>query len=193
MTTALTILTVCTGNLCRSPFAEAALRAGLSPSFSVASAGTFAVDGDPAPQQAIDVATARGLDLSTHRARYLTSPLVVGADLVLAMGREHRRAAVEHSPAAIRRAFTILEFARLTDSLGDDEFREAVAGATSPAESLAAILRLVASQRGALAPVDPARDDVVDPYGRGDAIYAQMAASLDPAVASVVRALSFVG
>ncbi|HEU5171205.1 MAG TPA: low molecular weight protein arginine phosphatase [Gemmatimonadales bacterium] len=85
------ILLVCTGNTCRSPVAEALLRAALSTrsSLSVASAGTGAWEGAPVSEGAYLVGLEHGLDLSGHRARMLTRDLVAAADLVLTMSRHH--------------------------------------------------------------------------------------------------------
>jgi len=88
------ILLVCTGNICRSPLAEALLRRDLKargfPEIDVGSAGTGAWDGAPASEGAYLVGLERGLDLSAHRARLLTRELVESADLVLTMARHHR-------------------------------------------------------------------------------------------------------
>src|SRR5712664_4210391 len=88
------ILLVCTGNICRSPLAEALLRRTLEQrgvdGVSVTSAGTGAWDGAPASEGAYLVGLERGLDLSGHRARLLTRELVEQADLILTMARHHR-------------------------------------------------------------------------------------------------------
>ena len=70
------VLFVCAGNLCRSPFAEGLARQlaaerGLDVEF--ASAGEIALDGDPCPPEAVAVAKEYGVDLSSHRARRLTT------------------------------------------------------------------------------------------------------------------------
>ncbi len=62
---------------------------------TVSSAGTGALDGTPASEGAYLVSLERGLDLSSHRARYLTPTLVREADLVLTMSRSHKRLAEE--------------------------------------------------------------------------------------------------
>jgi protein-tyrosine-phosphatase len=70
------VLFVCAGNICRSPFAEGLARRlaaerGLDVEF--ASAGEIALDGDRCPPDAIAAAKEFGVDLSSHRARRLTT------------------------------------------------------------------------------------------------------------------------
>lgn len=88
-----TILFVCTGNICRSPMAEAFLkrilaREGLATEYGVRSAGVWAVDGRPANPDTVRVMARRGIDLSAHRAHTLTRADVEEADLILAVASE---------------------------------------------------------------------------------------------------------
>lgn len=88
-----TVLFVCTGNICRSPLAEALLKRALADrglNVTVTSAGTGAWDGAPASEGAYLVGLECGLDLSGHRARLLSRELVEQADLILTMARHHR-------------------------------------------------------------------------------------------------------
>ena len=93
------LLFVCTGNTCRSPMAEAIARAELArrgwQHVDVRSAGTGAVPGTGASDEAVSVARERGIDLSLHAARPLSSALLDWADLVLAMGPSHMLALID--------------------------------------------------------------------------------------------------
>ncbi len=87
------VLFVCTGNICRSPMAEAMARRLLDEwgrsDIEVASAGTAAAVGSPASEGAYLVGMEKGLDLSQHAASQITPEIVAGADLVLGMSPSH--------------------------------------------------------------------------------------------------------
>ncbi|TVP44901.1 MAG: hypothetical protein EA350_10555 [Gemmatimonadales bacterium] len=85
------VLFICLGNICRSPYAEYRLRAlGLAPGSRVTSAG-FILPGRPSPENAQEVSKSRGLDMTDHRSRVIT-PLMLGEhDLVVAMTTEQVR------------------------------------------------------------------------------------------------------
>ena len=84
------ILLVCTGNICRSPMAEAVLRERLgSEETRVSSAGTAALIGYPADPLAVEVARRFGFDLSQHRGRQASSQVLLAADLVLVATQAH--------------------------------------------------------------------------------------------------------
>ena len=89
------VLFVCTGNTCRSPLAEAFTRRGArlrGLELTVASAGTFAVEGTPATGHALRAAARRGTDLSMHRSRLLSAESLAGVDMVVGMSPSHVQA-----------------------------------------------------------------------------------------------------
>jgi protein-tyrosine-phosphatase len=94
----MTVLFVCTGNICRSPMAAAILRHLLAErgveNLDVRSAGTAPWDGAPASEGSYLVALEHGLDLSSHRSRQLTTDIVADADLILGMSPSHVERAV---------------------------------------------------------------------------------------------------
>jgi len=92
------ILFVCTGNICRSPFAEAAARQLTGD--EVASAGTIAITGAPASRTGIAVAAELGVDMTSHRAGDLTPSLIASADLIFGMAEEHVAAVLAIDPGA---------------------------------------------------------------------------------------------
>ena len=89
------ILFVCTGNTCRSPMAEGALRSLLKKTHAgkveVASSGTAAAAGFPATMYAIEASKIWDIDISRHLSRPLTSTLIEKADLIIAMTADHYR------------------------------------------------------------------------------------------------------
>lgn len=91
------VLFVCTGNICRSPTAEGAFRhlleaAGLAEVVMADSAGTQGYHiGDPPDERSVAAAKARGIDISSLRARRVREAEFDAFDLILAMDREHLR------------------------------------------------------------------------------------------------------
>ena len=87
------ILFVCTGNTCRSPMAEGALRSLLDnerPGESeVISAGTMGASGYPATMYAVEAAKTRGADISSHQSQPLTLQLIANVDLIIGMTTNH--------------------------------------------------------------------------------------------------------
>lgn len=94
-------LFVCTGNICRSPFAEvAARRLGAGSDLEFASAGTIARPANPATTGGIRAAADLGFDLNGHRATHLTPAVIAGADRVFGMEEEHIDAVLDLEPTA---------------------------------------------------------------------------------------------
>lgn len=188
------ILTVCTGNICRSPMAEQLLRARLhgATDLSIESAGTMALVGSPMDETAARLATEEGsTDADGHIARELTPDSIRQADLIFAMARDHRKAIVESVPRAVQKTFTIREFARIVTSIDRAELGVILdqAGPDSTSQFESAI-EFIAGERGMVRPEEPDDDDVIDPYRRDSETYRL---STDQLVPAVDVAAAFIG
>ena len=84
------IILICTGNICRSPIAEALLRDRLpGTDIQVFSAGTAAMLNCPADPLSQLVMQENGYDISTHRAQQATPLLLTSMDLILTLDQTH--------------------------------------------------------------------------------------------------------
>lgn len=203
------VLMVCTGNICRSPMAErlalarltrlteqAGLSGAAEPVVRVSSAGVRAWAGEPMDPHAAIVLAERGADCVGFRARPVTSTMVERADLVLCATRAHRAEVVTLAPRAVRRAFTLREFARLTETI-EPEHIDAMAATISardPYECFRAVgnafVVTAASRRGMAPPALPEDDDLVDPLGCGLDAFRACAEGIEAALKPSIRLLA---
>lgn len=186
-----TLLTVCTGNICRSPLAQLVLSSGLAdlPGVRVHSAGIAALEGVGMPEPALRLAETHGFDGRAHRGQQVTASLLGDADLILAMSREHRRAIVTLAPASVRRTFTIRELANLIP-VAEAQLDDSATTSDDMDAALTEAVVLAARLRGTVPPVaDPEDLDVIDPYQRSEATYRRAYDELAPAAERVVAFL----
>ncbi|MBW4096191.1 MAG: low molecular weight phosphatase family protein [Acidobacteria bacterium] len=187
------LVTVCTGNICRSPFSERMLHAELnavSPGmFSVSSAGTHALVGSVMEPESATLLAGLGGSSEGFVSRQLTAGILGQADLVLALTREHRGAVVRTSPRLLKRAYTLREMARLArairrhhpDALPYGDSAEQVQA------RWAQLGPLLASKRGMYRAEDPADDDVIDPFRRDHRAHELMVEQILPAVEEIAH------
>lgn len=107
------VLFVCTANICRSPMAEALwrIRVDSSPGWRIESAGTWAMEGQPAAAKVHLVLQPRGLDVSAHRSRQVSADLLRSFNLILTMERGHKEALKAEFPEVANRVFLLSEMA----------------------------------------------------------------------------------
>jgi low molecular weight protein-tyrosine phosphatase len=171
------VLFVCTGNICRSPTAEALARRELARypgvALRISSAGSHALEGNPAASRSMLAAATRGASLERHFARDLTRRRVRAADLVLCMAAEHRPFVLSYDRSAARRTFLLATFARAAIQW---EWL-----AKSPAELVALAAEHARELDG---------DDIEDPLGHPAEAYAACAERLDILITPVIAALA---
>ena len=117
-----TILFICTGNVCRSPMAEALFRRATTGrgDFRVLSAGLGALDGQPPTQHSVTAMCELGVDISAQRSRALTASLLQQADYVFGMTHCHVDTIALLYPAAAEKTFLLREFDESLDSFEKD-------------------------------------------------------------------------
>lgn len=106
------ILAVCTGNICRSPMAEGILRMlfQANPSMTVSSAGTHAIDGNPATEFSVLASMERGVDITGHRARPLAGVLIRDSDIILCMEPSHVEWVLSLDSSVYERVYNLADF-----------------------------------------------------------------------------------
>jgi protein-tyrosine phosphatase len=174
------ILAVCTGNVCRSPAVERLLASKLGPTVSVSSAGTHALVGHPISEPMAALLRDSGVEPDSFQARRLSEQMLKDADLVLTMTRPQRGLVVELWPAAVRRAFTLREFARLLSWIDPSALP-----AGTPADRLRAAIPLAVAERGGERK-PAAEDDVTDPFRLSNAVYADSFAQIRSTIDRII-------
>lgn len=185
MTGTFTVLVVCVGNVCRSPLAERVLRMRFcellpddEPAFEASSAGVAAMVGSSMNESAAAELRRIGGDPDGFVSRDLDEHMVAGADLVLTATRQLRSRVLADVPRALRKTFTLTEFAALVSpgsGLGE-----------TPPEATSLV-----KQAGALrSAVTVAAYDVEDPMGQSQACHREVAELIERSCTVIARALA---
>jgi protein-tyrosine-phosphatase len=168
----LSVLFVCTANICRSPVMELLARemAGEGATVTFASAGTHGYDDHPI-NEAMAVTLTPGVG-GEFRSRRLTPEVLADADLVLTAESLHRTHILEEQPQLHRKVFTLGQFAATIAQI--------------PGLTGRALIDEAGARR---APARPA-DDVSDPYRRGAAASERATGTITAMLGAIVPRLA---
>jgi protein-tyrosine phosphatase len=132
------VLFVCTGNLFRSPIAEACFRrylqrSGAPKEWVTGSAGTWTRTGVAPDPRTVLEAQRLGLDIRAHRSRLINAELLSRYDLVLVMEAGQKEALQVEFPHLHDRVFLLSE---VVDGISYDIPDPAEAGHTGTEENI---------------------------------------------------------
>lgn len=119
-----TILFVCTGNTCRSPMAQAIAQKYVNEqepqgiTTRISSAGVAAGDGYPATDEAVQVLSVMGIELSGHRSTPLTLGMIDHAEIIYTMTPSHAQAVMTMAPNSVHKVFVLDEHQGVPDPIG---------------------------------------------------------------------------
>lgn len=103
------LLFVCLGNICRSPYAEYAFRSRSDGSVRAGSAG-FILPGRNPPDHALEAAAARGIHTGTHCSEVVTDDRARQADAVFIFDRFNARRLKREASVPSDRVFWLGDF-----------------------------------------------------------------------------------
>jgi protein-tyrosine-phosphatase len=133
--------------------------AGLTDSVEVSSAGLHAADiagTGEVPPEVVEVMADYGIDMTGHRSRALTRPMLEEADLIVGMTRRHVQEAVLLDPPSWPKAFMLKELVR----------RGAMTGPRRPDQGIRSWIDHAHGDRTRASLAHrSAADEIPDPYG----------------------------
>lgn len=114
MSRSVRIVTICSGNICRSPMAEGILKRKLQDRnipAAIISAGTLGLVGHRAAEHARAVMQLWGFPIDEHRSQKISVPLLRMADYLIIMAPIHERAILQLDPTLKNRIVRLWEYA----------------------------------------------------------------------------------
>lgn len=139
---------VCTGNTCRSPMAEAILRAKKWPDVAVKSAGIYAVNGGAMSANAQAVLDAANIE-HQHVSKPVTKEDLEWADVILTMTHAHKQAILQNFGDVQYKLFTLKEYTTVTDGDVSDPYGGTVQTYQKTFEQLQQLIGQISLEGGA--------------------------------------------
>jgi protein-tyrosine-phosphatase len=181
------VLFVCTGNICRSAAADRLLTAWTDGgSVEVRSAGTRATQSRPMHPYTEAALADHRVETRGFASRRLTEQDLDWSDLVLTMTAQHREEVVALSPRALRKTFTLLEAAALSEVLPSDRLESAASAADPPAAFVEMLVEARALARQRARPVD---EGVPDPIQESAEFHAEVVGTIAAALSPLADVL----
>jgi protein-tyrosine phosphatase len=131
MSAPVTVLVVCTANICRSPMGAGLLQHALAAqpeplrSIRVISAGVAARQGERVSENSIIALRKAGIDISRHTSQSLTDEMIAQAFAVLCMTESHRAMIRFHTDQPPQNLYLFREF---MPQQGDKEIMDPFGG-----------------------------------------------------------------
>ena len=105
---------ICTGNTCRSPMAEAILKAKNYENINVRSAGIYAYEGNGMSRNAEEILLQKDI-FQSHQSSQFTKSDAQWADLILTMTAAHKEMVINLVEEAKHKTFTLKEYVAMGD------------------------------------------------------------------------------
>ena len=179
-----TVMTVCTGNICRSPMGELLFRTYTQgTSLEVGSAGTHSLAGhsiDPSSKALMD---AVGINSSQFRSTQLTQDIADNSDLILCFEPEQRHNIVVIAPTALPYTFTLTDFSNMCAYCAQHNM---ITGVTIQER-----LQSVIDQSMQIRPMLPPSATIPDPYRKNFEAFRSAARATNDAIRNILRSISY--
>lgn len=179
--TGYTFMTVCTGNICRSPLAEQLFESRLGAPYRFLSSGLHAVPG--APMDSLSAAESKKLGGTPQGiSTQISEDLVAQSDLILTMTQAQRDSVASRFPSALKKSYSIGEFAKIVTT-----FPNALQVEHTDPFAPASPFINAARFRGAITLITD--DDVPDPIGQDPSVHARVAQQISRYIDQIVGVL----
>jgi protein-tyrosine-phosphatase len=158
---------------------------------AVHSAGTSAIEGNPSTSSAVQAMDLWGIDLEPHRASELSPAMLLKADAVLAMAREHLLNIGRLEPQALKWSTTLKFLAAMSSMLvgrlGEETVRSEEE-ARSRMRKVFELLRESSPSDEFLTDIQSHGSDIIDPIGSSLRVYLGVAEDIESSLGDIMLA-----